>query len=205
MAYAGRYRRPNYFVAFQITDKSTVSKLVKGQADIISKYPRYAEYKVPENGFHLTLAVMSLDTVADKQACTEAMEKARPEIEFLAKKTKPLVFEGLDHFNTKVIFAKIKYSKEFLDVVDKIREVLGKAGVQMETNAFKPHLTLFNVKGSVFSRSWDRNSTLFLCGDAVPHFGAQDINNIQVCQMGTLPDTEGSEEFYQSIFKMFID
>lgn len=197
--------RPNFFVALQIADKGTVEKLQAAQANVLKKYPKYAEFKTPPNGFHLTLAILRLDTFADNQACIEAMNAAKPKLKHLAESTRPLIFEGIDHFNERVIFAKVKYSPEFLALVDEIREVLGHAGLNMETSAFKPHLSLFNVRQSTFA-GWKKNCMwLNLVDDVDAQFGSQGISNIQVCKMGTLPYEEASTEFYQSIFRMDME
>lgn len=208
MASSRSYQRPNYFVALHINDKDTIAKLVDQQMSIISKYPCYTDFKTPPNGFHLTLAVLQLASVADHQACVGAMNQAKPTLKQLAKKAPALSFRGVDHFNTKVVYAKVKFSGEFLDLVDSIKESLYNAGIQMDSSTFRPHLTLFNVKRSVYAdRSWEREPNIGLssCHEMDTHFGWQAIDNIQVCQMGTLPEEEGTREFYRNIFNMKID
>ncbi|XP_045166065.2 uncharacterized protein LOC123529685 [Mercenaria mercenaria] len=202
LAASRSYKRPNYFVALQVTDKTTITRLVEAQKQVMAWYPRYTDHKIPENGFHLTLAVLKLDSMSDKQACVEVMNQAKVDLERLARNTVPLIFHGVDHFSTRVIYAKVKYSQEFLVLVDKIRNVLDDAGFHMDTCSFRPHLSLFNVRRSI---KWDNQSIMLNSfDDSDQKFGSQAIDNVQICQMGTLPEKE-STEFYQNIFSLNID
>lgn len=197
-------RRFNYFVAVQITDKQLVKNIVATQDSIISEYPQFADSRSLPNGLHLTLAVLKLDTDSEKQTCVETMNTIKKDIERSARMSVPLSFQGLDSFTTKVIFATVKYSSEFLELVDLIRDRLSKAGLKMENRPFKPHLTLFNVERSVYSdKKWSKRG-LHLAWYAGEDFGSQPVHNIQVCKMGTLPKEEGSGDFYEGIFYMDI-
>ena len=189
-------------MALQITDRSTIEKLKDIQKQILSWYPRYSEHKIPENGFHLTLSVLKLDNTSDKQACFEVMNQAKTKLEKLARSTEPLVIQGLDHFSERVIYAKVKFSQQFLALVDEIREILIKSGFHVGTCSFKPHLTLFNVRRSVRLQREDILLNVFDESDC--SFGSQVIDNIQVCRMGTLPKEE-STEFYESLFHLKIN
>lgn len=198
--------KPNYFVAIQITDKKTIKGLIDEQRDILSRYPDYEDFLIPPNSFHLTLTVLQLDSDTEIQACIEAMNQAKADIVDMAKKAGNLTFQGLDRFGTKVIFAKVIFSNQFLVLVDAIRNSLKKAHIKLELSPLKPHVTLFNVDKSTYrDRRWYKGPMMLASHfDLDPYFGLQAINNIQVCEMGSLP-TEDESEFYTSIFSMKID
>ncbi|XP_060586861.1 uncharacterized protein LOC132742445 [Ruditapes philippinarum] len=194
-------KRPNFFVALQITDTNTIEKLVDAQKQVIKRYPNYADYKIPANGFHLTLSVLKLDNKSNYKACFEAMNQAKSKLEKLARNTEPLIFQGLDHFNERVIYAKVKYSQQFLALVDEIRVINAGFDVGSSRSSFKPHLTLFKVGRS---GSFERKDILLnIFNEPDCPFGSQAIDNIQVCRMGTLPRGE-STEFYENIFRLDI-
>jgi 2'-5' RNA ligase len=191
-------KRPNFFVALQITDTNTIEKLLDVQNQVIKWYPSYTDHKIPANGFHLTLSVLKLENTSDNQACFDAMNQAKSKLEKLARNTEPLILQDLDHFNRRVIYAKVKYSQQFLALVDEIRDIFINAGFDVGSSSFKPHLTLFNVRRSVCLERKDILLNAF--NDSDCPFGSQAIDNIQVCRMGTLPKGD-STEFYENIFR----
>lgn len=191
--------RPNYFTAIQLTDAKTKRNMVDAQNKILSSYPQYESFKIPPNGFHLTLNILLLKSPNDIDICIDAVEKARSELKRLASETEPLKFVGIDQFNSgKVIFAKVIFSQEFRALVDKINEILTDAGVCVDLSSFTPHITLFKVGRRV---SWKRN-VVSLTHYASLEFGFQTIDNIQVCRMGTLPNDPESIRFYSNIVKV---
>lgn len=195
----------NHFVALQITDKAVIQNVGAMQERFLAKYPQFKDSRYPINGLHLTLAVFRIDTDDERRTCVEVMKGAAKDFEQMAKVTRPLSFQGLDSFSTKVIFARVIVSREFLDLVDTIRHRLSKAGFKVESFAFKPHLTLFKVPHSVYISSKWQKGGLVLTPFKETDFGSQPVNNIQVCRMGTLPEEEGAGGFYENIFKMDIE
>lgn len=196
----------NHFVAIQINDKQTIKNLVDEQEDFVSRYPTFKDFTVPSSSFHLTLSVLQLDTDVDIKVCIQAMNQVKTKLEDLAKKAGILTFQGLGCFNTKVIFAKVKFSDDFLVLVDAIRNTIKDAGIELEHKPLKAHVTLFNVSKSVFKdRRWYKGPlTLASYFDLDPYFGSQAINNIKVCEMGTFPTEDEETVFYKSIFNMKI-
>ncbi|KAL4226768.1 hypothetical protein ACF0H5_014747 [Mactra antiquata] len=192
--------RPNYFTAIQLTDQDTVRNLVSIQDAILTRHPKYEPYRIQPNGFHLTLNVLLLDSSRDVDVCVDAMKKVSSDLKDLMLATKPLVFEGVDNFDTcKVIFAKVGFSQEFLSLVDKINQTMNDSGLRVDMKSLKPHVTLFNVSWSTFkSMDWKKEN-IMLNDYATFKFGSQPVNNVQVCRMGTLPTGHG---FYRSIFKL---
>ena len=58
-------KRPNYFVALQITDKELIRKLEHMQTEILKKNPDFEEFEIPSCMFHLTLNVLKLNSEAE--------------------------------------------------------------------------------------------------------------------------------------------
>lgn len=191
----GRY---NFFVALHITDEELVNQLVQAQDEIARWYPAYEAYKTPRNGFHLTLAVMAINSVEEERACIEALDRSKRMLSSLAADCGTLIFSGLGSFSPKVIFTHVKYSGVFRELIEAIRQSLRQAGVTIEERPFNPHLTIFNVKKSMV-KTLDLPKRLE-CGSLTgKEFGTQDVNNIRACKMGPI-ECIPSEFCYESIW-----
>ncbi|XP_053378433.1 uncharacterized protein LOC123529688 isoform X2 [Mercenaria mercenaria] len=199
--------KPKLFCDNTNNRKRTIKNLLDEQRDILSRYPRYEDFEMPANRFHLTLTVLQLDNESNIRDCVAAMEHAKPEIEKLAKMIKPLEFQGLGCFSPRVIFAKVKFPSEFMELVDVIKDAIKGAGIKTELRPPKLHVTLFNVDKETYSdRRWYKGKIILASlFDPDPYFGSQPVNNIQICEMHTLPTEEGETDFYRSIFNLQID
>jgi len=190
--------RYNFFVAVHITYGELLDELVKVQKEIINVYPDYAAFKTPRNGFHLTLAVMKLESTEDEQTCVRVMDTVKNDIKLKTSFTGPLKYSGIRSFSPKVVFVHVECPKTFLDMVASIKDSLRQAGIQTEDRPFNAHLTLFNVKHSKL-RELDLPRKLELGSLGGKEVGAQRVEDIHVCRMGPIQSLP-TEFCYRSIW-----
>ena len=191
----------NYFVALQLTNKTLVDKLEKIQTKILVDNPDFEPYRIPIKGFHLTLDVLSLKSEKEHAKCVAVMQKMKHDLIKLTKSADKITFEGVDDFSQRVIFVKIKFNKAFLELVDTIKYNLCKADVRNEMNAsFKPHMTLFKMKWSDHCE-WRRLGKHLVLPHTDERFGHQDVDNVSVCEMGTLHEDDDDVDFYRKVFE----
>ncbi|XP_060558439.1 uncharacterized protein LOC132718738 isoform X1 [Ruditapes philippinarum] len=200
------FLKPNYFVTIQITDKETLKNLQAEQKDFLSRYPRYKDSVIPQERFHVTLTVLELPDEDHIKECIATLENVKDDIIDLARKAGKLTFRGLGSFSTRVIFAKLEFSNEFMQLVDLIRNSIAVTGIKVELKPLKAHVTLFKVKSDTYKEMgiYMYKGKLILASlfDPDPYFGSQDINNVQICEISGDREDNG---FYRNIFNLSID
>ena len=192
-------KNSNYFLGLQIQDEKLVKQLVDVQRQIIEMYPFYKDYIINKNGFHLTLRLLNLKCVDDVRTAATTMKQISHQVKDYMQKIKPLYFQGLDHFGPKVVYVKVKYTAAFLDLIEYIATQLLDAGVHVLSQHLVPHLTLFKIPKSVKQKGRPEPPILLRFNDL--ELGTQLIDNVHLCQMGTL--TENSE-FYTTAASIML-
>ena len=189
----------NYFLGLKLQDEETVRALVDVQRQVLELYPSYKEHVMNKNGFHLTLRLLSLRSDDEIRTCVEAMKKISNQVLKYMQKIEPLGFKGLDHFGPSVVFVKVKYTAAFMDLVEFISEKLMEAGVNIVSHTLNPHITLFKVPKSARSKA-NRDPPILLRFNDID-FGRQPVDNVHLCQMGTLTETS---DFYTSAASILL-
>ena len=193
-------RDSNYFLGLKLQDEETVKALVDAQRQVLELYPTYKEHVMNKNGFHLTLRLLSLRSDDEIRTCVEAMKNISNEVLKYMQKIEPLAFKGLDHFGPSVVFVKVKYTAAFMDLVDFISDKLSDAGVNIVSHNLNPHITLFKVPKSARPRG--KRDPPILIRFADTDFGRQPIDNVHLCQMGTLTKTS---DFYTTAASILLN
>lgn len=196
--------RFNFFLAFQVTEEDLVRNLVEIQDQFLSRYPRYAKYRIPSNGFHLTLALLNLRNTNDQGICVEAVQSSKSAIQALGQDCGRMSFRGLDSFSSAVIFTKVEDSSAFAQMVATFRSSLRKAGIEDIEAVSNTHLTLFKVPKSVHRYRDGSDDQINLGAFSAKFLGSQFIDNIKLCRMGPINDP--TREFaYDSIWTLDLD
>lgn len=177
--------RYNYFVAVHVKEEKLINELIQVQDEIIKSYPAYEAFRIPRNGFHVTLAVMAINSKEEERGCVQAVNQSEHMISSLARDCGALTFNGIGIFSPKVIFTHVRYSGVFRELTQAFRQSIQEASITVEDKPFNAHLTLFKVPQS-------RLRTLQLpkrleCGSLTgKDFGTQAVNNIHMCKMGNI-------------------
>ena len=192
-------RDSNFFLGLRLQDEETIKALVDAQRQVVELYPWYRQHVINKNGFHLTLRLLCLTSDDEIRTCAAAMKNITNEVQDYLKKIEPLSFESLDHFGPNVIFVKVIYTAAFIDLLDFISNKLSEAGVNIVSHNLNPHITLIKVPKS--ARPKGKRSPPILLRFADVEFGSQAIDNIHLCQMGTLTE---SSDFYTTAASILL-
>ena len=194
-----RGKDSNFFLALQIKDEELIKNLVDVQRQVLEMYPVYKDYMINRNGFHITLRLLNLANDDDIRTSAAVIKAVRDQVIDYMHKIEPLNFQGLDHFGPKVVYVKVKSTTAFRDLIESLSARLLDAGVNVLTQHLVPHVTLFKVPKSA-SRKMSREPPILLRFNDT-YLGSQRLDNIHLCQMGTLTETS---DFYTTAASIVI-
>ena len=183
-------KQPNYFLCLKLQDEDTIKALVDVQRLVVGLYPSYRDHAMNNNGWHLTLRVLILRSDDEIRTCDKAMDNISNEVRKYMQKIESLAFKGLGQFGSSIVFAKVQCTAALMDLVEFIYGKLSDAGVSVVSHDFKPHVTLFRIPRWAGSKVEIDSQDLARFADM--DFGRQPIDNILLCQMGTLKVTATS-------------
>ena len=186
-----REKESNFFLGLKLQDEDTVENLVDVQRQVIELYPFYKDHAMSKNSFHLTLRLLSLRSDDEIRTCASVMKKISDKVREKMQKIEALSFKGLDHFGPNVIYVRVKYTAAFMELLDYITRKFEDAGVNVVSHQLVPHVTLFKVPRAKRERGKTQPPMLLRFNNL--ELGAQPVDNIHVCQMGTLTETS---DFY---------
>ncbi|XP_061194273.1 uncharacterized protein LOC133202461 [Saccostrea echinata] len=189
--------RPNYFLAFRVTDPDIVHTTEGIQDVIMDHEPRFESCCIPLHCLHVTLCTLGLDTPEQVAHCVEVLNKLKPELAYMAPKDTPLVFKGMDQFFNRVVYAKVKCSKEMYTFVDHLKLCLKNEGIEIRDNHdFVPHMTIVKVTRTVGNSTGKKYIPPWVYSNKLDvDFGKQVFDNIFLCQMSHERRKDG---FYSS-------
>ncbi|XP_030839612.1 A-kinase anchor protein 7 [Strongylocentrotus purpuratus] len=162
---------------------------------------RLREAMVPIPSLHLTIMVMHLATDDDVDRAKEALIECNrllgyriPEIK---RRELNISFQGLDNFNNRVVFAKIRDIDGILDTLDKVAETVKECykikGIKStDTRRFNPHLTVVKLsRDSVYKTGVRSIKSELYCDYSDTLFGNQPVSGFQLCSMSKPKSDDG--------------
>lgn len=181
--------RPNFFIAARIVCPETVANLGKVVDYISEKDSIMAECCATRETFHLTVAILKLDTPAainDAVHALEALKTANvPEV--------TLNLESLDVFKHRVLFACIPDDDDLKTLRDLVVKELSDRNLNMmDRHSFVPHVTLAKVSRPAFKARHSNyiDQYLYLQFED-DYFGSQIIDTLYLCEMTTQRREDG--------------
>ncbi|CAL1539675.1 unnamed protein product [Lymnaea stagnalis] len=187
-------KRPNFFVAVQITDAEihSAAKLVQSAIQDSCKCDIQAAV-VGSEKFHITLMVMNLSNEEELTKATDTLDNCvSPILERTSGEQVTLPIEGVSAFNGgKVLFAQVKQSSgldylQFMaDEVDRQMEENGISSTDIPKRPFQPHMTLlkFGQKRDLYKKGVRKVSSDQYEPFVNQVFGSQVITSLQLCCM----------------------
>ncbi|KAI8778255.1 A-kinase anchor protein 7 isoform X1 [Biomphalaria glabrata] len=186
-------KRPNYFVAVQITDPEIHEVAKKVQTAIQSSYDFNIDLAmVGSEKFHITLMVMHLANQEEVERASAALEKC---VSTILVKTSgqqvKLQMEGVSAFGGgRVVFAGLKPSHDFDHLhfmSDEVHKNMAEEGIfTTDTRSeFNPHMTLvkFNGDRKLLKLGFKKVSAEKYEPFLHQVFGSQSVASLQLCSM----------------------
>lgn len=175
--------RPNFFIAARIVDPETVDSLGKVTDYIMEKDSLLGECCAKPETFHLTLAILKLDTPSAVNDAVQALEALKTVD--LPKVT--VHMETLDVFKHRVLFACIPDDDDLKTLRELIVKQLSDRNLNMmDRHSFVPHVTLTKISRPVFKARHSNyiDQYLYLQFED-DYFGSQAIDTLYLCEMTT--------------------
>ncbi|CAL1292003.1 unnamed protein product [Larinioides sclopetarius] len=143
-------KRPNYFVAVQISNPDIHEAIQRIQDHIIAQNMQFIVCMNSTATLHITLMVMSITDTETHDRALKALRNVHEECnDDMCKNPLRLEFCGLGHFRNRVLYAKIKENESFERLCN-LAECVRKHFADFEISSsdqreFNPHLTIAKI------------------------------------------------------------
>ena len=140
---------PNYFIAIRVSNPQIHTGVKIIQDSIVTHNEKLKPALKPLATLHLTLLVVHLEDEEQIQKATQILHQCRRSLEpILQNDTLTLNFVGLDDFDNRVLFVKLrsKENKKVVAVADIVKKTFADEGIpSTDSRKFNPHLTVMDL------------------------------------------------------------
>jgi len=193
--------RPDHFLAFRLAHNVGVATTIATvQSSIVNHSPHLQPALVDPASVHITLGVLCLPDEASLRAASSCLAIAiATATSELGGPPPPVVFEGISHFDNRVLFLDVRQdenSRQFLKFASAVRDYFQAEGLLLQTNkAFVPHVTI--AKTSKIPQPWRPADSRWRSTDKqrllIPvesyqdhvevHVGSVEFGQLELCRM----------------------
>lgn len=183
---SGAKMRQNYFFAVRVINDNVNRVVDSVQRSINAHEPRYQPCCYNSVALHVTLCTVALHSPAQLEAAVQVLQINQEELKSIVSKGTSITLKGVSNFSNRVIYAKVEYPSEFLELVNRLKRHLKVAGVDVEdTFEYEAHMTIMKVTYAVSKQLKKQKFDARLFEEyADTMFGAQTVDGICLCAMG---------------------
>ena len=184
---------PNYFLAIRVSNPQIHSAIKIVQDSITTHNEKLTPALIPLANLHLTLMVIHLENDEQIQRAKEVLNQCKISLDpILRNSALTITFSGLDHFDHRVVYAKLCGGEEMevlKSVVNIVRETFTKEGIpSTNPREFNPHLTVMKLlhnprvrrKGIKLIKEIPEES---YASWVDMNFGEETVNALHLCSM----------------------
>ncbi|KAG8201315.1 hypothetical protein JTE90_016794 [Oedothorax gibbosus] len=199
-------KRPNYFVAVQITNTKIHENIKEIQDYILSQDSTFDECMIPIPTLHITLMVININNLKTYERAKKALANIHKEHnEIMCKNPLVLEFSGIGHFNNKVVFGKIKENEcltRFCQLAISVEKHFAEVGIPTtDQREFNPHLTIAKMKFPKKNKKRPNKFSELLYEKCInSYLGVETIRSIQLLRMDGPKDSSGYYTGYELMF-----
>ena len=185
--------KPNYFLAIRVSNPQIHSAIKIVQDSITTHNEKLTPALIPLATLHLTLMVIHLENDEQIQRAKEVLNQCKISLDpILRNSALTITFSGLDHFDHRVVYAKLCGGEEMevlKSVVNIVRETFTKEGIpSTDPREFNPHLTVMKLlhnprvrrKGIKLIKEIPEES---YASWVDMNFGEETVNALHLCSM----------------------
>ncbi|XP_064606358.1 uncharacterized protein LOC135471184 [Liolophura sinensis] len=186
--------RSNYFLTVKINDPNVIKNVDIFQQMFREKEPIFQDFCIPSNDLHITFGTLRLETPEEITVAMQVLSDAQPKLQNICPKDKCIKIEGLGLFFERVIYARVSYPPQFLELLSSAVQCLVQAGFQVrEKEHYVPHLTLVRVsQQDVRVRKLKKLEERMYEKWTNTTFGSQGSIRVHLCPVGELSKTSTS-------------
>ena len=193
--------KPNYFLAIRVSNPQIHSAIKIVQDSITTHNEKLTPALIPLATLHLTLMVIHLENDEQIQRAKEVLNQCKISLDpILRNSALTITFSGLDHFDHRVVYAKLCGGEEMevlKSVVNIVRETFTKEGIpSTDPREFNPHLTVMKLlhnprvrrKGIKLIKEIPEES---YASWVDMNFGEEPVNALHLCSMNKKKEADG--------------
>ncbi|XP_022235399.1 uncharacterized protein LOC106475628 isoform X2 [Limulus polyphemus] len=189
-------RRPNYFIAVQVSNPEVHCHIKKVQDHIVEFDKNLQLAVIPLTTLHLTLLVMHLENGEDLKRACDTLSSCYDHVkENINANPIHLEFHGLSHFQNQVLFAKVTKGKERLDyVAGAVAKCFCESGLTVtDKTDYKAHLTIMKLSRSpkLWKKGIKKIKPSCYTDFKNTNFGIQTVRGLQLLKMARADDESG--------------
>lgn len=183
--------RSNYFMTVKVNDPNVLKNVDIFQQMFREKEPIFQDFCIPSNDLHITFGTLRLETPKEVSKAMQVLSDAEPKLQKIFPKDKSIKIKGLGLFFERVIYAKVSYPPQFLELLSGAVDCLVQAGFHVRAKEhYVPHLTLVRVsQQDVRVRKLKKLEDWMYEGWANTNFGSQGSLRVHLCPVGELGRT----------------
>eukprot|EP01080_Neovahlkampfia_damariscottae_P000840 gene840-9089_t len=133
--------RPTHFLSLRVKNKKIWEKIDEFQQNMITYDSNFEYCRIPSHDSHITLLVLQLKEEKDIEKAIKALNSTNKILQTLEK----VNFSGIDTFSERVIFTKVKDSKNIIEFMENVHKIFLEHKVPNIQFNGTPHLTIFKT------------------------------------------------------------
>lgn len=184
--------QPNYFISIPIDNTNLKDSLFKLTCDLLDSNEKIENYLVPSTSYHLTLCTLRIDTDFEMKKVKDILDRVFKSEAAFKNFPISLKFQEICEFYNKVLYVRSDNAEQN-EKLESLKNLILKEFTDASINTagnyfdFVPHLTIFKLAKNTNSFGTDTVTSLvdksIWDGYKEFDFGAQQINEFQLCKM----------------------